>query len=425
MLYAVIWETGTVLGGDPKFFEQTAASLFDGQGYAAPFLGRGGPVPTALHPPLFSLVLALLNVVRLESADAHRIALAFICAGSVIVMGLLGRRLMGPAAGLVAAGCAALSPLWIQWGGRLLSESVYLIVIPCLLWVALECVDRPRWWIFGAMGLMIGVATLTRSEAIGFLVLLGVPLAIMGATEWRRRATYGLAILVGALLIIGPWVVRNDIQLGGLVLSTDSGTTLVGAYTPNTFSPSNPLYGSVDNDTQFGDAAVLYKFEKPPGHAKAWNEVTLNDALGHIGKTFATSHLGDLPGVVLAREGRLWGVYSPETQIHNDAGDGGQVAGFYVAAWFAEWISIPLAIVGGIVLARRSPRRLVVLAVPLVLAAIDAAIFFGSTRLRAVAEPSLLLLSSVAIVAILQRVSRRRNRIGIDAGARTEVSSAS
>lgn len=130
VLYAVIWETGTVLGGDPKFFEQTAASLFDGQGYAAPFLGRGGPVPTALHPPLFSLVLALLNVVRLESADAHRIALAFICAGSVIVMGLLGRRLMGPAAGLVAAGCAALSPLWIQWGGRLLSESVYLIVIP-------------------------------------------------------------------------------------------------------------------------------------------------------------------------------------------------------------------------------------------------------------------------------------------------------
>ena len=36
--------------------------------------------------------------------------------------------------------------------------------------------------------------------------------------------------------------------------------------------------------------------------------------------------------------------------------------------------------------------------VPLVVAACNAAIFFGSTRLRVVAEPSMFLLSSIALV---------------------------
>jgi 4-amino-4-deoxy-L-arabinose transferase-like glycosyltransferase len=403
--YAVTWENGKPLRGDPGFFQSTAASIFKGNGYVTPLFGNGPSVPTALHPPVFSIVLAFFDLVRAESADAHRIALAFLAAGSVVAMGLLGRRLLGPATGLLAAACAAVSPLWIQWGGRLLSESVYLIVIPVLLLVAIECVDRPSWWIFGSAGLMTGIAALTRSEAIGFVVLLGVPLVLVASRQWRRRATYGLAFLAGVVLIVGPWVIRNEIQLGGFVLSTDSGTTLVGANTPNTYAPANPLYGSFDGEAQFGAAYLLLE-TKPPDHAPAWTERTMSAALGDLGKRYALSHLRDLPGVVLAREGRLWGVYSPGTQLQNDSGDGGQVTGFYVAGDLLEWAALPLAIAGGVFLflRRRSRKHLVVLAVPIVLAALDAALFFGSTRLRAVAEPSLFLLSSVAIVEISRRL---------------------
>ena len=39
----------------------------------------------------------------------------------------------------------------------------------------------------------------------------------------------------------------------------------------------------------------------PPDHAAAVDELTLNNALGRIGKTYLRGHLGDLPGVVLAR----------------------------------------------------------------------------------------------------------------------------
>lgn len=406
IVYAVVWEDGTDLVGDPKFFQQAAASLSHGDGYAVAFLGKGQPVPTALHPPMFPIVLALLDLVRLQSVEAHRIALAFISAVSVVVMGLLGRRLMSPSVGLVAAAFAAFSPLWVQWGGRVLSESVYLVVIPLLLWVALECVDRPSWRIFGVVGLVIGVAALTRSEAIAFVVVLGVPLVLLGSRDWRRRVTYAMALVVGVVIIVGPWLVRNEIQMGGLTLSTDNGTTWAGAYTPATFSPANPLYGSFDGDAQYADTFVSLKWGKPPGGAKAWTELSLENAVGHFGMAFARSHLSDLPGVVLAREGRLWGVYAIGTQLHNDAGDGGWVEGFYIAGWFFEWISLPLAVAGAVILGRRSRRHLVVIVTPVIVAALNAALFFGSTRLRVAAEPSLFLLASIAIVSAFHRLRR-------------------
>ena len=409
--YAVVWENGTTLVGDPQFFQQTAASLSHGYGYAVDVPGTRQPAPTALHPPMFPIVLALLDLVRLQSAEAHRIALAFISAVSVVAMGLLGRRLMGPGVGLVAATFAAFSPLWVQWGGRLLSESLYLVVIPVLLWVALKCVDRPSWWSFGVTGVVIGVATLTRSEALAFVVVLGVPLVLLGSRNWRKRATYAMAVVAGVAIIVGPWLIRNDIQLGGLTLSTDNGTTWAGAYTPATFSPANPLYGSFDNASQYADTYIFLTWGKPPGDAKAWTELSLENAVGQAGMTFARSHLSDLPGVVLAREGRLWGVYAIGSQLQYDTEEGGQVRGFFVAGQIVEWILIPLAIAGGIGLGRHTRRRVVVIVAPMVVAALNAAAFYGTTRLRVAAEPSLFLLASIALVSAFHWVRRLPLRV--------------
>jgi hypothetical protein len=221
-----------------------------------------------------------------------------------------------------------------------------------------------------------------------------------------------MALVAGVVIIVGPWLVRNEIQLGGLTLSTDSGTTWVGAYTPATFSPANPLYGSFDGGTQFADTLIYLKWGNPPGGAKAWTELSLENALGHAGITFARGHLSDLPGVVLAREGRLWGVYAIGSQLQYDAEEGGRVRGFSVAGQFVEWISIPLAIAGAIVLGRHSRRRVVVIVAPVVVAALNAAVFYGTTRLRVVAEPSLFLLASIALVSAfhwLRRLTLRGN----------------
>ncbi len=409
IIYAVVWQDGKPLLGDPLFYQQTAVQLSKGHGYV--FVGHGTTTPTALHPPLFSIVLALLDIVGIKSADAHRVALAFVTSGGIVVMGFLGRRVLGPTTGLVAAGIAALGPLWIQPSGKVLSECIYLVLIPIVLLASLRCLDRPSYGRFAVVGLMIGLATLTRGEALTLVVLIGVPLVLFASRLWGARVRFGLVLLVGVMLIVGPWLVRNEIQMGGLTISTDSGTTLVGAYTPATFSPGSPLYGSFDQATQFGDAAVMSRYGQPPHHLKHWTELTLNNALGQIGTSYARRHLSDLPGVMLAREGRLWGVYDTGSELSYDLmSDGNGVRSVQLAGQYVNWVLLPLAAYGGIALYRRARRDLLIVLGPIAATGITAALTFGSTRYRALAEPSIALLAAVGAVVIVEYLRRVRSR---------------
>ena len=404
LLFVVGWTHGMTLYGDPLFFQQVAASLADGHGYA--LLNHGQAIPTALHPPMFPLVLAVFDLIGIQSANAHRFVLAFLSAGGIPIMGLLGRRLLSPVAGLIAAGIAAFGPLWIQPSGKVLSESLYLVIIPLVLLIAFRSVDRPSLWRFFVVGLTIGIAALTRSEALSLVVLLGIPLVLFVPRSWGGKIKLGLMLLVGVGLVVGPWLIRNDIQMGGLVLSTNSGTTLAGAYTPATFNPNSPLYGSFSDAAEFGNAAIL-KEKRPPDHAKRWTERTLSNALGRIGTRYARRHLSDLPGVILAREGRLWGFYASGAELQFDLGqDGNGVRSFQVAGQYLNWILVPLAIVGGVILYRRRRIDFVIVLVPIVATALNAALTFGSTRYRALAEPSIALLAAIAVTVLLKLLWR-------------------
>ena len=155
---------------------------------------------------------------------------------------------------------------------------------------------------------LIGIATLTRSEAVDFIVLLGLPVVLFASSSWRKRAVLGLVLLVGTALVLGPWLIRNNAQLGSLTLSTNGGLTLSGSYSPATLTPSSPGYGGFDNNSQFGTAAFIVLYEKPPNHESHWTESTLASAMTKASTNYAREHLSDLPGVMLAREGRVWGV---------------------------------------------------------------------------------------------------------------------
>ena len=408
VLFIAGWTWGAPLHGDPSFFQGSAARLAQGRGYVNQFGSNPSMAPTAVHPPAFSFLLAALDLVRVQSIDAHRIALAFISSFGVLAIGLLGRRLAGPGAGLLAAGIAALDPLWVQWGGFLMSESLYLVIVPTMLLFALRCLDRPNPWDFLALGLLVGIATLTRSEAADFVVLLGVVVLILITTGWRSRVVFIAVFLTGVGLLLVPWVVRNETQLGSLTLSTNEGLTLSGSYSLSTLSPSSPVYGGFDNNAQFGEAAILFKFGKPPDHAKTWTEVTMSDALGTTATTFAREHLSDLPGAVLAREGRVWGVYAPGSELAFDyTEDRTGAYGPKQAEVLVNWVLLPFALVGAVLLGRRSRRRLLVVLVPVGVVALNAAVFYGSTRLRVAAAPSIDVLAAIGALWLGGRIGLR------------------
>src|SRR3989442_3548929 len=126
--------------------------------------------------------------------------------GTIVLIGLIARRLGGPRAGLIAAGIAAVYPVLVAADGAMMSETLYGLLIAAALLTALRLLDRePGPPLAAALGALIGLATLTRAEALLLLPLLAWPVA---ARAQARRLLLAGVTSVACLLWISPWVVR-------------------------------------------------------------------------------------------------------------------------------------------------------------------------------------------------------------------------
>jgi hypothetical protein len=396
--YAVS-RNGTSLPDDAAFFHVTASDLSAGKGYLA-FSDAGGfrIVETGNHPPFFPLLLTVFDWVGIQSVDAQRVAVAVVASIGVLIVGLLGKRVGGAGVGLMAAGIAAVDPLWFQPSGILMSESIYLVLVPGILLLALRCVEGQSYWRLGGLGALIALAVLTRSEAIELVVLLGIPVVLMASREWKPRLLSAFGFAAGFALILTPWLVRNEVQLGGLVLSDNGGVTLAGSYCATTFNSSKPVYGSFDvRCTYAGVSAVLR--QPPPIGNGAWSELSINNALETSSINYAKAHLRDLPGVVLAREESAWGLGSSHYQQVLATAEGRQHS-YESLGNSLYWVLLPFGLGGAVALGRRSWREFTVVAAPVAAVVVSVAAFYGSTRMRVAAEPSLAVFAALGIVSV-------------------------
>src|SRR5437870_7904525 len=96
---------------DAGAYHLLANNLADGRGYIRPYdllLAKPPAVrPTAEYPPLFPAVLSLVSRAGGDTVSAQRIAMCFVGTATVVLIGVLGRRVADSGVGLLAAGLAA------------------------------------------------------------------------------------------------------------------------------------------------------------------------------------------------------------------------------------------------------------------------------------------------------------------------------
>ena len=131
--------------------------------------------PTAERAPLFPLALAGLAELGITDGDARLLGL-LTGGGTIAVLGLLGRRLAGDRAGLLAAGLAALYPTLIAADGALMTESLYGLLAACGAAGGIPAGGRAGAGRALVLGAVVGLAALVRAEALLLLPLLLVPL---------------------------------------------------------------------------------------------------------------------------------------------------------------------------------------------------------------------------------------------------------
>ncbi|HUF96672.1 MAG TPA: glycosyltransferase family 39 protein [Ilumatobacter sp.] len=375
---ATKWGDGLLLN-DSLWYSAQATQLARGEGFAHAF----SPHPTAEHGPLVPILLAPVSWGD-EPYGWQRLVMTIIGIATVLLIGWIATELGGRTAGVVAAGIAAVYPnLWLS-DGVLMAETptVFLLCASTLCLLRARRSPRQLGWLVGT-GLALGLATLARSEMLAIVPFFSIVAVTTVTVVWegRNRFTNGAIVVAVAVLTISPWVVRNLVVFEHpVVLTTNEGATLLGANCP---------------DTYFGDKLGGWSLPCVLGAVGPPDEEgsVRSDRYRSVATAYAGDHIARMPVVVAARLGRVLDVYKVEQQVAGDVGEDRD-------EW-AVWAGIPsfwLLAATAAVGARRVKRgdRLL-LGAPVIVALAVAVVFYGSRRLRAPAEPTLVIVAALAI----------------------------
>jgi len=196
--------------------------------------------------------------------------------------------------------------------------------------------------------------------------------------------------------VVAPWIIWNSTRFDKPVLiSTNEGIALLGSSCQNVF------YGT---GTGLTDLRCLPD-PFPAGDQSVQSEIFRKQAFDYIG-----DHPGRFPVVLLARAGRTWSLFRPADMLSVNEGEGrprwitGLGLGFY-------YPMLALAIGGVVVLIRRR-ASVWPLVVPAVVVTAGTLLAYGQTRFRVPAEPSIVILAAIALVAAFDWFVQSRHPAG-------------
>lgn len=216
---ALYWLTVTpdwVPDADADQYVRLAHALADGQGFASQF-PQFEVHATAFRPPLLPFLLTPGALVFGDALWPARVLMMVIGSLAAVLAGVLAARIAGRWAGYAAGGLVAIYPPLIANDTITLTEPLALL----LLLAAVLLVDDER---FLAAGATVGLLLLTRPN--GYLVV-----AVLAAWAWQR-AGFKKGLVVGgtAFLVLLPWLVRNQIQVGTFRPTTSDGFTIAAVW---------------------------------------------------------------------------------------------------------------------------------------------------------------------------------------------------
>jgi hypothetical protein len=207
------------LTDDETHFWRIAGNIAHGKGYS--YLGEA----TAWRPPVYTYALALLRWIGL-GVRGVQVVQAVVGAAIPLLLVVSARRLKLPGWAALLAGLAgALYPPFVHVASQALSENASIPLLLLAVWLTLVVLDAPRgaYPIAIAAGAAWGLAILARPAA---LPALGVA-AIVAFVARRPAAAATVAVV--AAIVVAPWVMRDDREVGGplAVVSNESFTLWV------------------------------------------------------------------------------------------------------------------------------------------------------------------------------------------------------
>jgi len=416
IVWVLVARRNFALHGDDFFYHWQANALADGMGFINPLTWKAlhRIDPSGAHPPLYAMYLAVISKFGGTTPLAHRLASTVLGAGGVVLVGMVARRIAGPRAMLIAAFLAAVYPmLWIN-DGMLVSESLYIPLVALLLLFSYRLWDSRSWLDAALLGGAIGLAALTRPEAVMLVALVGLPFLFAKSTGDAKRQILMFLLIGGTcLVVILPWWVRNLTTFEKPVfLATGHGSVLQSANCDQTYSGPYLGYWNIECITAGRPPAnaqqqELLKSKDFPGVAYLLAQDPRDESVADVkARTKAIHYIKDhitrAPLVAAARVGRVWGFFRVKQEVQFD--DFFERRGHW-PSWAGTWMYYALAALSIYALVWMRKRRIPIspMVAIIVMVTFTAAISIGITRYRVGADVMLTILGGVGIDVLWRR----------------------
>lgn len=338
---------------DPDAYRLFAATLIETGTYAPGYTPGTPPEPSAHRPPLYPLLLALC--LRSPAGFVPSVAVLHWALGiaTVALVLELARRTpkLSPA---LAGGFVAFDPILLNQSALVMTETLaaWFAALALLLLTAVH--RQPSVLRSIPAGAVLGLAALCRPPFLILFAAAGLTLLLLIPAE--RRLRVGVTFFLAGLLVLAPWMVRNQRQFGKPIA-----TTTHGGYTLHL--ANNPAFYDYLRHGAWGTIWQLPSGEEPghyltellreqhrlPAADAPQHELAIDRAHYESAKELIRQEPATFLYASLVRVGRLWQL-APH-RITPDEGIFSQSLRYATGVWYAAEFLLALA---GLWLVRRN-----------------------------------------------------------------------
>lgn len=225
------WENPARLRDDHAFhYERLSTNILDHKTFS---LQKSPPFrPTANRTPLYPAFISVARLLfPLDVPRATAVLQVLLAAGTMLVLYLVAKEVEGVRLGILAVGILALEPLSIVFSSLFVPESLFAFLLTFSTWLLLVISGRKQnsVIIFTAvcLGITLGLLMLCKPSGVPLVVVLllgwiGFVVFNLKLSLWKGLTIACLAGMV-TLIVLAPWLARNEQAFGRPVLTTWKG----------------------------------------------------------------------------------------------------------------------------------------------------------------------------------------------------------
>ena len=395
----VLLLTPNALQADPDGYWRLAENLVEHGTFGE------GSAPTAFRPPLYPVVLTGCVAAgdwRRAAIGALHVVLGVATVGLVLVLGQWWG--LGRCGAALAALLVACDPILLSQSTQVMTETTaaFLAVLGLLSLAWMR--RRPTSCRALLAGATLATGALCRPTLLLWAVAVGVmllwqawstPKNNLRRSSGRRRTVAGgvakglrlpIAFALGAVFVLSPWAVRNQLQLGRPIV-----TTTHGGYT--FLLANNPSFYEWLRDGQWGSVWPANEFNADWDRRKPHDELRADRLAYAEAERNIYRKPGAFVGACLVRIGRFWSPLPHRVIVVG--GPRPRLMRYAVALWYT--MEFLLAAAGVWIVFHRKERSAWMEALLLVacLAAVHA-FFWTNMRMRAPVMPVVAMAAAVA-----------------------------